>query len=107
MEEFGQTSYKTNDKGEVVQTKLNEGMLKDIARTARGAYFNLRSDEQILKSLDENIQKIEKREIEQRMFNEFDSYYQWFVFIALLILVGEFMLSARKPKYLKNKDLFN
>lgn len=105
--EYGQTSYKTNEKGEVVQTKINEGMLKDIARTARGAYFNLRSDEKILKSLDENIQKIEKREIEQRVFNEFETYFQWFVFFALVFLVAEFVISYRKPQYLKGKDLFS
>lgn len=105
--EYGQTNYKRSPDGEVVQTRLNEGMLKDVARTARGAYFKLQSDEKILKSLDEKIQKIEKREIEQRVFNEFETYFQWFLFLALLLLVAEFLISYRKSKYLKDKDLFN
>lgn len=105
--EYGQTNYKKNQQGEVVQTKLNEGMLKDIARTARGSYFNLRADDDILKLLDENIQKIEKREIEQRVFNEFETYFQWFVFLAILLIVGEFIISYRKSKYLKGKDFFS
>ncbi|MFK7950056.1 MAG: VWA domain-containing protein [Saprospiraceae bacterium] len=104
--EYGQTNYKRNAAGEVVQTRLNEGMLKDVARTARGAYFKLQDDEKILKSLDEKIQKIEKREVEQRVFNEFETYFQWFVFLAIIILVAEFLISYRKSKYLKGKDLF-
>ena len=107
MTEYGQTSYKKNAAGEVVQTRLNEGMLKDVARTARGAYFKLQSDEKILKSLDEKIQKIEKREIEQRVFNEFETYFQWFVFLAIVFLVVEFLISYRKSRYLKHKDFFS
>ena len=81
-------------------------MLKDFARTTRGAYFRLQSDENIIKALDEDIQRIEKREIEQRVFDEFESYFQWFVFLALFFLIAEFTVSYRKSKYLKDKDLF-
>jgi len=106
LNENGKSVYKTDASGEIVRTALNEGMLKDVARTARGAYFKLRSDENIIKALDEDIQKIEKREIEQRVFNEFESYFQWFIFAALLFLSIEFAISYRKSEYLKDKDLF-
>jgi Ca-activated chloride channel family protein len=106
LNENGQSVYKTDASGEIIRTELNEGMLKDVARTARGAYFKLRSDENIIKALDEDIQKIEKREIEQRVFDEFESYFQWLVFLALLFLIAEFTVSYKKSKYLKDKDLF-
>ena len=91
--EFGQTSYKKNATGEVVYTNLNEAMLKKVAKVARGSYFKLKSDDKILSTLNDNIQKIEKREIEQRVFSEFESYFQWFIFIAIIFLVIEFLIS--------------
>ena len=93
--EFGQTSYKKNAAGEVVYTNLNEAMLKEVAKVARGSYFKLKSDDKILSTLNDNIQKIEKREIEQRVFSEFESYFQWFIFIAIIFLVIEFLISNR------------
>jgi Ca-activated chloride channel family protein len=107
LNEGGREAYKTDASGEVVLTALNEGIMKDIARTGRGSYFKLRSDENILKALDENIQRIEKREIEQRVFDEFESYFQWFTFAAILFLITEFAISYRKSKYLKDKNLFS
>lgn len=93
--EFGQTTYKKNAAGEVVYTNLNEAMLKEVAKVARGSYFKLKSDDKILSTLNDNIQKIEKREIEQRVFSEFESYFQWFIFIAIIFLVIEFLISNR------------
>lgn len=93
--EFGQTSYKKNAAGEVIYTRLEEAMLKEVAKVARGTYFKLKSDDKILSALNDNIQKIEKREIEQRAFKEFETYFQWFVLLAIIFLVIEFLISNR------------
>ena len=93
--EFGQTSYKKNAAGEVIYTRLEEAMLKEIAEAARGTYFKLKSDDRILSALSDNIQKIEKREIEQRAFREFETYFQWFVLLAIIFLVIELLISNR------------
>ncbi|NJN77208.1 MAG: VWA domain-containing protein [Saprospiraceae bacterium] len=81
LNENNQSVYKTDASGEIVRTVLNEGMLKDIARTARGSYFKLYSDDNILKALDENIQKIEN----ERYKNEFSMS-------SSLIINGLFLL---------------
>ena len=104
--EYGQTSYKKNKAGEVVYSRLNEGMLKDVAWSARWAYYKLQSDDDILNALSNNIQQIEKREIEQRVFNQFETYFQWFVFLAIIFLTIELLISNRLSKYWKRKDLF-
>ena len=93
--EFGQTSYKKNAAGEVIYTRLEEAMLKEIAEAARGTYFKLKSDDKILSALNNNIQKIEKREIEQRAFKEFETYFQWFVLLAIIFLAIELLISNR------------
>ena len=100
------TDFKRDKTGNIVHSRLNEGMLKDIARAAKGAYFNLSAGDEIIDALREHIDKIEKREFEQRSFKEFDTKYQYFIALALLFLIIEFMISYRKNKWLKDKDLF-
>ncbi len=41
----------------------------------------------------EKVDSMEKRELEQRVFSEYNSYFQWFVGLAILILVIEFLRS--------------
>ena len=106
MNEFGRTVYKRDAAGEVVQTKLNQAMLIDIAKAAKGTYFKLNNDDKILKSLTANIQKIEKRTVEQRVFDEYESYFQWLVFAALLFLGIEPFISQEKSDILKGKEFF-
>ena len=102
----GATDFKRDKTGNIVRSRLNEGMLKDIARAAKGAYFNLNAGNEIIEALRENIDKIEKREFEQRTFKEFDTKYQYFIALALLFLLIEFLISYRKSKWWKDRDLF-
>ena len=102
----GRNDFKRNPEGQVVRSQLNEEMLRKLAKAGGGSYFNLRDDEKIITALKTRIDKIEKREFEQRVFTDYESYFQYFVFIGLLFIVGEFMISYRKNKWAKNKDLF-
>lgn len=106
MNKNGQSVYKRDETGEVVQTKLNQAMLIDIAKAAKGSYFKLNQDEKILKSLAAKIQKIEKRTVEQRVFDEYESYFQWLVFAALIFLGIETLITQQKSDILKGKDFF-
>ncbi|MEM6724436.1 MAG: BatB protein, partial [Bacteroidota bacterium] len=50
---------------------------------------------------------LEKQEFEARTFSEYESYFQYFLAVALLLLIAEFLISFRKNKWLKGRDLFN
>ena len=80
-------------------------MLKDLAAAGQGEYFNLANTRGIIEALKNRIAKVEKRELETRAFNEFESYYQWFLLAALVILVAEFMLPYRKSAW-EDRDIF-
>jgi Ca-activated chloride channel family protein len=49
---------------------------------------------------------MEKQNYEKRVFEEYESYYQIPVALALILIVLEFLISYRKNKYLAEKDLF-
>jgi len=99
--------FKRDQSGNPVRSKLNEEMLKDLAKAGRGAYFNIAQGDKVAQALQERIDKLEKREFEMRAFEKFESYFQYFIAAGLFFIVVEFMLSYRKSKWLKGKDLFN
>ena len=104
----GRSDYKRDQTGNPVRTSLNEGMMQDLADEGNGFYFNLAGSdvEEVSVALRNSIDQMEKREFEARVFNEYESYFQYFIAIAILFLIAEFLLSYRKNKWLEGKDLF-
>lgn len=103
----GRSDYKRDVDGTPVRSKLNEQMLRDIAKEGEGSYFNLANEsEELITALRQRVDQLEKRELEQRIFDEYNSYFQFFLFPALLLILIEFLLHYRKNKYFAGKDLF-
>jgi Ca-activated chloride channel family protein len=104
----GRSDYKRDNTGQPVRTSLNEQMMKDLADAGKGFYFNLSSNnvEELSTSLRNGIDKLEKREFEARVFNEYESYFQYFIGLALLFLIAEFIISYRKNRWIGEKDFF-
>jgi len=104
----GRSDYKRDKTGNPVKTSLNEAMMKDLANAGSGAYFNLAGNEveEVAIALRNSVDKLEKREFEARVFNEYESYFQYFIGLAILFLIAEFLLSYRENKWLAGKDLF-
>ena len=106
IEVAGFSDYKKDKDGRTVRTALNEQMLTDLATAGAGVYFNISDGEQIIPVLQDRISKIEKREFETRSFTDYESYFQWFIALALIFILAEFVISYRKNKYLEGKDFF-
>ena len=104
----GRSDYKRDKTGNPVRTALNEEMMKDLANVGSGLYFNLAANnvDELTAALRNNIDKLEKREFEARVFNEYESYFQYFLGAAILFLIAEFMISYRKNRWIGDKDFF-
>ncbi|MCB9304298.1 MAG: VWA domain-containing protein [Lewinellaceae bacterium] len=108
VDENGRQDYKRDQSGQPVVSHLNESILREVARAGDGSYFNLSAGSaQVVEALQEGIGRMEKRELEQRVFSEYNSYFQWFVGLALLLLFLEFLLPYRSSQRLTGKDLFD
>ncbi|MBR9922766.1 MAG: VWA domain-containing protein [Bacteroidetes bacterium] len=103
----GRLDYLRDRQGQVVETKLEEGALKDIAEAANGSFFYLDRGEEIISILREKIDQIEKQEYEQRIFDQYESYFQYFIGAGLFVLFLEFMISYRRNARLRRRDLFS
>jgi len=104
----GRVDYKQDLNGEPVRTKVNEAALAAIAKAADGKYFNLlEGSSSVLQTLQSEISKLERRKVEQRSFEQYESYFQYFVALAMVLLLLEFIIPYRKSKFAEGRDLFS
>ncbi len=93
---LGSSQYKRNDDGEIVRTHLDEVLLRKIALAGGGQMFNISQGDQAISALRREVDSLQKRELEVRSFAEFESWYQWFLLPALLLLLLEILISFKK-----------
>ena len=104
----GYSDYKRDKNGELVRSQLNEDMLQKVAEAGGGNYYNIISGEEaVLTSLQQRIEEIEKKEFEQRMFDEYESYFWIFLIPGILFLLAEFLISYRRSNLISGRDLFS
>lgn len=92
-----------DSEGTTVITKLNEVMLQKIAGIGGGAYFSGLLPYSGFNALWDELEKIEKTEIETKVFSDYESIYQYPLALALFLLMIEIMMGNRKistPKWL-------
>jgi len=104
---YGQQNFKKDSKGNIVISKLNEIMLRKIASAGNGIYIRATNTRLGLNSLLDEINKMEKEEIESKVYSEYDEQFQYIIGIVLFFLFLEFILLERKNKLLQSINIFN
>jgi Ca-activated chloride channel family protein len=92
--------YVKDKQGNTVVSKLNAGMLQQIAAQGDGRFIRSSSADPDLTLLLEEISGLDKKEFEAKMFTEYEDRFQYFLAAALLFLIIELLISNRKNKYL-------
>lgn len=100
-------SYKKDNQGETVITKLNEDTLKGIAEEANGAYINGKITNDVVENIREILNKMDKTEFEAKQFADFKDQFQWFLGFGVFFLFLDIFLLERKTAWLKKLNLFN
>ncbi len=88
----GRTEFKKDDSGAPVMSRLNIPNLQEIARNGGGEFYLVNQGEDGIKDLKERLNRLQKREVEQKSFSEYNSYFQWFLGIGFLFLLLEWIL---------------
>lgn len=88
--------YKKDNKGEVVMTKLDEETLQKIALLTDGKYYHATSSEFELDKIYDDISKMDKKELSNRLFTQYEDRFQYFLAVAFILLCVEFIIGERK-----------
>jgi len=98
--------YKKDRSGSTVVTKLNESMLQQIASAGKGVYVRANNTQSGLKTILEEINKLEKTKFESKMFSDYEDRFQYFIAVSLIILLLELLIFERKSKWLSKINFF-
>ena len=84
--------------GEIVVTRLDEDMLRRVAKAGNGAYVHAGNDEFGLNPIIDDIRRLEDEEFGSLVFEEYNEQYMYFFGIALALLVIEMLIGERRLK---------
>ncbi len=100
------TGYKKDREGQTVITKLDEDMLRQIAAAGTGAYARANNASTGLRKIFDDINQIEKKEIETKQFTDYEDRFQLYLAIALVILIVELLIATRKSRWAERFNIF-
>ncbi len=93
----GKTDFVRDDSGNVVKTRLNEPILRELAGVSqRGFYLPLRGASVIDSLYEKGLAPIPKREAGEKFVRRYHERYHWPLGIALLLLAVEILFPERK-----------
>lgn len=99
--------YKKDKQGQTVISRLDETMLQQISSAGNGIYLRASTGRDGLSQIFEEINSLEKADIETRMFSDYESRFQYFIAAALFFLFIEMVVSQRKSRWADKIKLFN
>ena len=103
----GTNNFRKDRQGNVVVSRLNEDMCREIAKAGNGIYVRCDNTNTAMRALQKEIDTLATTEIETKVYTEYNEQFQSFVLVALLLLVIDFFIFNRKNKSLTRLDIFN
>ncbi|MFQ5607051.1 MAG: VWA domain-containing protein [Candidatus Zixiibacteriota bacterium] len=89
------TGFVKDENEQVVVSRLDETVLREIARKTGGAYFRATPGGIELEKVMAEVRQIETKELEGKLVTQYEDRYQWPLLLGLLLLMMEFILPER------------
>lgn len=89
----GTQEPKTDGQGNIVLSKMNPDALGKIATAGGGKYYTLDNINDVFGQLNSELSQMEKGYLGKSKFLNYKSYYQYFLFLALAMLLATFFIS--------------
>lgn len=103
---MGDGSFKKDLSGNVVTTKLNEQIGKSIAQAGGGLYVHVDQTNLAQSLLEKEIEKMQKEDISQSMYSEYDEQFVAVALLLFIVLVVELCMMERKNHWFGRFKLF-
>ena len=99
-------TYKRDLSGNVVTTKLNEQIGKNIAQAGGGMYVHVDQTNLAQSLLEKEIEKMQKEDISQSMYSEYDEQFVAVALLLFIVLVVELCIMERQNHVFTKFKLF-
>ena len=102
----GNGDYLKDNSGQTVMTGLNEDMCRQLADAGKGAYIHVDNNSNAQEQLDNELDKLAKKEISSTIYSDYDEQFQAVGILVLLLLIIEVCIQEIKNPMLKRISLF-
>ena len=102
----GTGDYMKDNTGNTVMWALNEDMCKQVAAAGGGVYIHVENNSAAQQQLDNELDKLSKKETSTTVYSDYDEQFQAFGILALLLLIIEICILDRRNPLMKNLSLF-
>ena len=90
--------YKLDKKGRLVTSKVDQAILKDIAKAGNGSFYWFSNNRDSYIDIENGINKMEKKVISTHEYAEYDDRYQLFGLISLSFFLVSFIYPTKEKK---------
>jgi len=87
---------KKDAEGNTVITKLNETILQQLAQTSNGIYVKLEDVDDAVRKIIAQLDTIDQKALNDVSYMNYQTFFQWFVGLSLLLLAIDFFIPERK-----------
>jgi Ca-activated chloride channel homolog len=102
-----QTGYMKDREGTPVITHLDESLLQRIAAIGKGMYVRATNSEGGWQKIFDDLDKIQKSELESKQFSDYEDRFQYFIVFSLLFLIFELFVFDKKNQWFSRFKPFN
>ena len=98
--------FRKDKDGNIVVTRLNEEMCRNIAAAGKGVYFYVDNSNAAEKALRKEMDKLAKADIETTVYTEYDEQFAIIAWMILIVLLVEILVCDSRNPRLKKFNLF-
>ena len=99
-------SFKTDTEGNIVVTKLNEQMAREIAQNGKGLFVQADNTNSAMSALEDELDKLQKKDMESLAYSEYDEKFPIIAWILLVVLIVEVCIFDKKNRLFRNVRIF-
>lgn len=94
-----------DQQGNIVISKRNETLLQEIVNDAEGLYVDGNDTMMAVQHINHQLNSVQKKNFESKQFSDAQSQYQWFVGLALIILMIDLVVFDKKTQWKQKINL--
>lgn len=102
----GSNDYRKDNQGNVIVTRLNEQMCREVAQAGNGVYIRVDNSSSAQSLLQKEIDKLTKRDLESTVYSNYNEQFPALAWIIIVLLIIEVVVLDKKNPLFKNIKLF-
>ena len=99
-------NYKTDTEGNIVVTKLNEDMAREIAQSGKGLFVHADNTNMAMNALEDELDKLQKKDMGSMIYSEYNEKFPVVAWMLLVVLIIEVCIFDKKNRLFKNVRIF-